>query len=160
MRHLRPVALVAFVLSLGTTTACSDETGTAPDLAGPSFAKSGTAPSGGGSTGGGSTGGGSKSTTGGSTGGSTGGTVSGPPVVPSYTAHIDAIGVVPTSQYYGTPSEWTIGGYKFEGNFFTHLKAVNGPLKVGACVSVTFYEGANGYVASEIKSVAESKCAD
>lgn len=150
MRSLRPVALFAFVLSIGTSTACSDQTGTAPDLAGPSFAKSGTAPSGGGSKSGG----------GKSTGGSTGGTVSGPPVAPSYTAHIDAIGIVPTSVYYGTPSEWTIGGYKFEGNYFTHLKALAGPLKVGACVSVTFYEGASGYVASEIKTVAESKCAD
>lgn len=153
MRTLRPAATVALLISAAIASACANDSSTAPDLAGPSFAKSGTAPSGGGSTsGGGKTGGGS------STGGSTG-TVSGPPVAPSYTAHIDAIGIVPTTVYYGTPSEWTIGGYKFEGNYFTHLKPINGTLVVGRCVSVTFYDGPNGYVASEIKSVDESKCA-
>jgi hypothetical protein len=84
---------------------------------------------------------------------------SGIPVAPSFTARIDSIGVVPTAMYYGTPSQWTIGGYVFEANYLTHLKATNGPLVVGACVSVTFsttYTGA--YLASEIKSELPSRC--
>lgn len=141
--------------SLAVLGACADSA-TAPDVSAPAFAKSGSAPSGGGG-GGGKSGGGK--TGGGSTGGGSTGTVSGPPVAPSFSGIINAIGVVPTTVYYGTPSEWTIGGYVFEGNFFTHLKMPNGPLVVGACVSVTFSDdGAGHYIASEIKSQLASKC--
>jgi hypothetical protein len=126
--------------------ACADTASTAPDL-GASFAKSGTATGGGGSTGGGS-----------STPTPSTSPAGGPPVAPSFTARIDSIGIVPTGVYYGTPSQWTVGGYSFEGNYFTHLKAINGPLVVGACVSVTFSESGGLYIASEIKSVAATKC--
>lgn len=135
--------------SFAVLGACADSA-TAPDVGAPAFAKSGSAPSGGG---------GGKSAGGGKTGGGSTGTVSGPPVAPSFSGIINAIGVVPTTVYYGTPSEWTIGGYVFEGNFFTHLKMPNGPLVVGACVSVTFSDdGAGHYIASEIKSQLASKC--
>ena len=61
--------------------------------------------------------------------------------------------------YYGTPSTWTIGGYVFEANYLTHLKTPEGPLVVGACVSVTFSNTVTGaYMASEIKTELQSKC--
>jgi hypothetical protein len=147
-------SLLGAIAAAAFLAACA-ETSTAPDLGGASFAKSGTAPSGG--SGGGS-GGGSKG--GGSTGGGGGSTTptGGPPVAPSYTARINSIGKVPTGVYYGTPSQWTIGGYIFEGNYFTHLKPINGALVVGACVSVTFYESGTQYIASEIKTQVASKC--
>ncbi|AHG92965.1 hypothetical protein J421_5430 (plasmid) [Gemmatirosa kalamazoonensis] len=140
----RLLSLTAAVALVGAT-ACSNDGPAAPALGAPSLSKSGTAASGG--SGGG--GGGDNSTS----------TTSGPPVAPSYTARIDSIGVVPTAMYYGTPSEWTIGGYRFEANSLTHLKAPEGPLVVGACVSVTFsvtYTGA--YLASEIKTEQQSRC--
>jgi hypothetical protein len=116
----------------------------------PRLAKSGTAASGG--SGGGGGGGGIDAPT-----NSPG--QSGPPVAPSFTARIDSIGVVPTALYYGSPSEWTIGGYLFEANSLTHLRTTNGPLVVGACVSVTFSQTYTGaYLASEIRSEAPSKC--
>ncbi len=143
-------SLFGAVAAAAFLAACADTSSTAPDLGGASFAKSGTAPSGGGgSAGGGSTGGGNSTPS---------APAGSPPVAPSYTARIDSIGKVPTGVYYGTPSQWTVGGYNFEGNYFTHLKALNGPLVAGACVSVTFYESGSQYIASEIKSVAASKC--
>jgi hypothetical protein len=133
--------------------ACSDVSNplSAPDT--PSFAKSGTAPSGGGGGGGG---GGGKVSTDSST--NSPASPSGIPIAPSYTARIDSIGVVPTAMYYGTPSTWTIGGYVFQASYLTHLKPLNGPLVVGACVSVTFTEYDGVYNTSEIKTEQQSKC--
>ncbi|MEO8620945.1 MAG: hypothetical protein ABI625_07760 [bacterium] len=139
MSRTRSLSLIALA-AVTALAACSDSSATSPvSPSSPTLAKSGTTSGGGG--GGGSTGAPSI------------------PVVPSFTARIDSIGIVPTGVYYGTPSEWTVGGYIFEGNYFTHLKALAGPLVVGACVSVTFSEPEPGHrVASEIKSEQSSKC--
>ena len=140
----RIASLAAAVAVLGAAACSNDGPTAAPAPSAPSLAKSGTAPSGGGGGGG---------------GGSSSGTQSGPPVAPSYTAKIDSIGEVPTLMYYGTPSVWKIGGYIFESNYLTHLKALAGPLVVGACVSVTFSNSITGaYIASEIKTESPSKC--
>jgi len=125
--------------------ACSDLSNPLVGPTAASFSKSGTAPSGGSS----------KTDT---TTKSPSPSPSGIPVAPSYTARLDSIGVIPTAVYYGTPSTWTIGGYTFQGSYVTHLKTLNGPLVVGACVSVTFTEFDGVYNASEIKSEQASKC--
>ena len=140
---------LAATIALATAAGCSNDGPTSPAANHAQLSKSGTAPSGG-SGGGGST----------APDSSTGSTSSaGIPVAPSFTARIDSIGVVPTAMYYGTPSQWTIGGYIFEANSLTHLKAANGPLVVGACVSVTFSTTWTGaYLASEIKSETPSRC--
>lgn len=114
------------------------------------LAKSGTAPSGGGS----SKGGGGKSST-----DSSSTNPSGPPVAPSYTAKITKMGVVPGGFYYGSPTDWEVGGYHFDAGYVTEYKPVNGPIVLGACVSVTFYDQADGdrYM-TEMKTLAASKC--
>ena len=154
MSNASRIASLATALAVLGAAACSNDGPTAaPTPSAPSFSKSGTAPSGGSGGGGGGGGGGSVDT---STNSSPTG---GPPVAPSYTAKIDSIGEVPTLMYYGTPSVWKIGGYIFESNYLTHLKALEGPLVVGACVSVTFSNSVTGaYLASEIKTELASKC--
>lgn len=142
---------VALSAAAVLAAACADVS--SPNVLAPtsaSFAKSGTAASGGGGGGGGGTVSTDPTTNSPAT--------SGPPVAPSYTAHIDSIGVVPTAVYYGTPSQWTVGGYTFQANYLTHLKATAGPLVVGACVAVTFSETDGIYNASELKTVDQSKC--
>ncbi len=144
---IRARVLFAAIASSALLTACSsdDQSPTAPQSAA-AFAKSGTAPSGGGS-GGGSTG-----------GSSTGGATVGPPVAPSYTARITKIGKVPAGFYYGTPSEWEVGGYAFKSVFVSNFKPVNGPIVVGACVSVTFYDADPDRILTELKTQVSSKC--
>jgi hypothetical protein len=152
MSSAHHIARLAAALAFLGAAACSNDSPTGISTDAPLFSKSGTAPSGGGGGGGG----GSSSSSDSSTNSPT---QAGPPVAPSYTARIDSIGVVPTAYYYGTPSEWTIGGYIFEANTLTHLKPTAGPLVVGACVSVDFYVTVTGaYMATEMKTVAQSKC--
>jgi hypothetical protein len=156
----RIASLAAAVAFVGVT-ACSNDGPSAPTPGAALFAKSGTAPSGGSGGGGGGGGGGGKS--GGGSGGAgvdnPGTAPSGPPVAPSYTARIDSIGTVPTTYYYGSPSVWKIGGYIFEANTLTHLKPLNGPFVVGACVSVTFSNSITGaYLASEMTTEPTTAC--
>jgi hypothetical protein len=151
MNRIRFSAVLALAATTSVLAACSD-TSSPTQIDAPSFSKSGTAPSGGDrvrvDT--------SKST---STDNSTStGSTSKVPVGPTYTARIDSIGKIPTAMYYGTPSEWTIGGYIFHADYNTHLKATAGPLVVGACVSVDFMEYDGLYHASELKTVDQSKC--
>jgi hypothetical protein len=144
-------------LALAAVAACSSERLTSAAPHGPSLAKSGTVASGGGSSGGNTGGGGSTTPSSPSSPSSP----SGPPVAPSYTARIDSISNVPTALYYGQPSSWIVGGYLFQANSATHLKAAAGPLVVGACATVSFYDdGLGGYIMTELKTVDPSKCSD
>lgn len=148
----RVSVLAASLVVCAALAACSSDTASpiAPDVL---FAKSGTAPSGGGGTGGGSTGGGSSSTD------STGTAVqAGPPVAPSYTAKITKMGVVPTGFYYGAPSDWEVGGYHFAAGYATNYKPVNGPIVLGACVVITFYDTPGDRFMTEMKTLSASKC--
>ncbi len=139
---VRTRVLFSAIAMTSILAACSDVAATGPDVSAPSFAKSGTAVGGSSATG---------STT-------TTTSTSSSPMAPSYSARITSIGLVPTGLYYGTPSQWTVGGFVFEGNYFTHLKPVAGPLVVGACVAVTFSEANGIRYASELKTVDASKC--
>lgn len=150
--NVRLRLLLATAVTAGLVAACSDNSNvTAPSDA--VFAKSGTAPSGGGGGGGG--GGGKKSTD--TTKNSTP-SVGGVPVAPDYNGRITKIGVVPPGFYYGTPSDWEVGGYAFKSAFVTSYKPVYGPIVVGACVSVTFYEAAPERIMTEMKVQDPSKC--
>ena len=140
---IRTRVLFAAIASSALLAACSsdDQSPTAPQSAA-AFAKSGTVSSGGG--------------TGGSS--STGGSTVGPPVAPSYTARITKIGEVPAGFYYGTPSDWEVGGYAFKSVFVSNFKPVNGPIVVGACVTITFYDAAPDRILTELKTQVSSKC--
>ncbi len=151
MRSVRLAALAA--VAGGLLTACADQSPiTAPGTA--SFAKSGTAPSGGGGTSGGGSGGGSTTP---STP-STPSTVGGLPVAPTYVGYITTMGVVPTGFYYGVPSGWQVSGYPFSAVYTTSYKPVNGPIVLGACVSVSFYMNGEERVMQEMKTLDPSKC--
>ena len=142
--HLTTASLALCVV----VAACSNDSPAplAPDVL---LAKSGSAPSGGGGGGGG--GGGSTDST-----GTTNPSL--PPVAPSYTAKITKMGVVPSGFYYGSPTDWEVGGYHFAAGYATNYKPVNGPIVLGACVSVTFYDIPGDRFMTEMKTLAPSKC--
>lgn len=150
---VRNQVVIALLTAASLLTACSqDSSVTQPTL---TAAFQGGSATGGGGGGGGGAGGGSV----GGGGNSTPTPVTaGPPVAPTYVARINAIGVVPAGLYYGTPSDWTVGGYVFKSAYLSSFKPVNGPIVVGACVSVTFVESEGVYWMSELKTLQSGKC--
>lgn len=139
------------MIAASMLAACSQDAPMSPAPASAAFAKSGTSTSGGGGTSGGTV----KDTT---TKSPTPTTTGGAPVAPSYTARVDVVGKVPAGLYYGTPSDFTVGGYVFKAQFTTSYKIVNGPIVVGACVTVNFYDLDGVYMMQEMKTVDQSKC--
>lgn len=142
---LRHRLMAASLTMCVVVAACSTESPSplSPDVF---LAKSGT------STGGGGGGGGGTDTS------TTTSPTSGPPVAPSYIAKITKMGVVPGGFYYGSPTDWEIGGYHFAAGYVTNYKAVNGPIALGACVSVTFYDIPGDRFMTELKTLSSSKC--
>jgi hypothetical protein len=148
LRSLRVVSLV--VVAGVVMTACSEQSSiTAPGSA--NFAKSGTTQSGGGS------GGGNTTPTDTATAAPTT-SPTGEPIAPTYTGKITTMGVVPAGFYYGSPSGWEVNGWAFASGFLTSYKPANGPIVLGACVTVSFNgTGADRFM-TEMKTVSASKC--
>lgn len=146
MRFRLTIGALASCIALA---ACSNDARSPLAPADVLLAKSGTAPSGGSGGGGGGGGGG---------GSTTPSTPNGPPVAPSYTAKITKMGVVPGGFYYGSPTDWEVGGYHFAAGYVTNYKPVNGPIVLGACVSVTFYDITDDRFMTELKTQDPSKC--
>ena len=52
-----------------------------------------------------------------------------------------------------------MGGYPFTPSALGSYKPVNGPIVLGACVSVTFYDSGTEGIMTEMKTLIDTKCA-
>ena len=80
-------------------------------------------------------------------------------VTPSFTGKVDSMGVIPLGFYYGNPTQWWIGGRRFQSLTTSRFKPLAGPIVVGACVNVSYTTGADGVdYFSDLKSEVMAAC--
>jgi hypothetical protein len=95
----------------------------------------------------------------GSNSGGGGGGGSSTPTQPTYIAHIDSLGGIPSGFYYGGPTTWWVGGRAFQSVLLTRYRTLNGPIVLGGCVSVSYNTGTDGInYFTDMKSELEAAC--